>query len=167
MDDTNTVKCPLCRVDVPIDKIDLPNRCLHPQCPLKRPGACSLQSLSTPWAVISPWRAHQGASPGPPVVGTEPNKRGLQHSWRCWTSTHHAPLLAVSNLNQISDAYPSTNSDLRRPAACRTEGRCYPGLVSGAQGLGRRFGLRAISVPGGKRPIKISERNRRKRLFMS
>jgi hypothetical protein len=51
MDDTNTVKCPLCRVDVPIDKIDLPNRCLHPQCPLKRPGACSLQSLSTPWAV--------------------------------------------------------------------------------------------------------------------
>ena len=46
MDDTNTVKCPLCRVDVPIDKIDLPNRCLHPQCPLKRPGARSLQSLS-------------------------------------------------------------------------------------------------------------------------
>ena len=166
MDDTNTVKCPLCRVDVPIDKIDLPNRCLHPQCPLKRPGACSLQSLSTPWAVISPWRAHQGASPGPSVVGTEPNKRGLQHSWRCWTSTHHAPLPAVSKLNQISDAYPSINSDLRRPAACRTEGRCYPGLVSGAQGLGRRFGLRAISVPGGKRPIKISERNRRKRLFM-
>jgi hypothetical protein len=32
----NTVKCPLCRVDVPIDKIDLQNRCLHPQCPLKR-----------------------------------------------------------------------------------------------------------------------------------
>jgi len=32
----NTVKCPLCYVDVPIDKIDLPNRCLHPQCPLKR-----------------------------------------------------------------------------------------------------------------------------------
>jgi hypothetical protein len=30
----NTVKCQLCRVDVPIDKIDLPNRCLHPQCPL-------------------------------------------------------------------------------------------------------------------------------------
>ena len=53
MDDINTVKCPLCRVDVPIDKIDLPNRCLHPQCPLKRPGARSLQSLSTPWAVIS------------------------------------------------------------------------------------------------------------------
>jgi hypothetical protein len=25
MDDTNTVKCPLCGVDVPIDKIDLPN----------------------------------------------------------------------------------------------------------------------------------------------
>ena len=45
MDDTNTVKCPLCGVDVPIDKIDLPNRCLHPQCPLKRPR--SLQSLST------------------------------------------------------------------------------------------------------------------------
>src|SRR6516225_3593952 len=41
MDDTNTVKCPLCRVDVPIDKIDLPNRCLHPQCPLKRPGVPS------------------------------------------------------------------------------------------------------------------------------
>ena len=38
MDDMNTVKCPLCRVDVPIDKIDLPNRCLHPQCPLKRPA---------------------------------------------------------------------------------------------------------------------------------
>ena len=36
MGDTNTVKCPLCRVDVLIDKIDLPNRCLHPQCPLKR-----------------------------------------------------------------------------------------------------------------------------------
>jgi hypothetical protein len=36
MGDMNTVKCPLCRVDVPIDKIDLPNRCLHPQCPLKR-----------------------------------------------------------------------------------------------------------------------------------
>ena len=53
MDDMNTVKCPLCRVDVPIDKIDLPNRCLHPQCPLKRPRARSLQSLSTPWAVIS------------------------------------------------------------------------------------------------------------------
>ena len=32
--DVNTVKCPLCHVDVPIDKIDLPNRCLHPQCPL-------------------------------------------------------------------------------------------------------------------------------------
>jgi hypothetical protein len=28
--------------------------------------------------------------------------------------------------------------------------------------LGRWFGLRAISVPGGKRKIKISERNRRK-----
>jgi hypothetical protein len=27
----NTVKCPLCHVDVPIDKIDLPNRCLHPR----------------------------------------------------------------------------------------------------------------------------------------
>jgi hypothetical protein len=51
MDDTNTVKCPLCGVDVPIDKIDLPNRCLHPQCPLKRPRGRSLQSLSTPWAV--------------------------------------------------------------------------------------------------------------------
>jgi len=36
MGDMNTVKCPLCHVDVPIDKIDLPNRCLHPQCPLKR-----------------------------------------------------------------------------------------------------------------------------------
>jgi len=36
MGDMNTVKCPLCRVDVLIDKIDLPNRCLHPQCPLKR-----------------------------------------------------------------------------------------------------------------------------------
>jgi len=32
MGDMNTVKCPLCHVDVPIDKIDLPNRCLHPQC---------------------------------------------------------------------------------------------------------------------------------------
>ena len=32
----NTVKCPLCHVDVPIDKIDLPNRCLHPQCPLNK-----------------------------------------------------------------------------------------------------------------------------------
>jgi len=50
MDDMNTVKCPLCGVDVPIDKIDLPNRCLHPQCLLKRPRARSLQSLSTPWA---------------------------------------------------------------------------------------------------------------------
>jgi hypothetical protein len=36
MGDMNTVKCPLCRVDVLIDKIDLPNRCLHLQCPLKR-----------------------------------------------------------------------------------------------------------------------------------
>ena len=32
----NTVKCPLCHVDVPIDRIDLPNRCLHPQCPLNK-----------------------------------------------------------------------------------------------------------------------------------
>jgi hypothetical protein len=39
MGDMNTVKCPLCHVDVPIDKIDLPNRCLHPQCPLKKVAA--------------------------------------------------------------------------------------------------------------------------------
>jgi hypothetical protein len=51
MDDTNTVKCPLCGVDVPIDKIDLPNRCLHPQCPLKRPR--SLQSLEGAWRRVS------------------------------------------------------------------------------------------------------------------
>ncbi len=31
-----TVKCSLCKVDVPVDKLDLPNRCLHPYCPLKR-----------------------------------------------------------------------------------------------------------------------------------
>ena len=68
MDDMNTVKCPLCRVDVPIDKIDLPNRCLHPQCPLKRPGARSLQSLSTPWAVISPRAGSPGAFIGPLAV---------------------------------------------------------------------------------------------------
>ena len=56
MDDTNTVKCPLCGVDVPIDKIDLPNRCLHPQCPLKRPGRLTRDF------------------PGPLVVGTQTNK---------------------------------------------------------------------------------------------
>ena len=33
---TRLIKCPLCKVDVPEDKIDLPNRCPHPQCPLKR-----------------------------------------------------------------------------------------------------------------------------------
>jgi hypothetical protein len=53
MGDMNTVKCPLCHVDVPIDKIDLPNRCLHPQCPLKKmihaPAHCS-RSL---WADVS------------------------------------------------------------------------------------------------------------------
>ena len=76
MDDMNTVKCPLCRVDVPIDKIDLPNRCLHPQCPLKRPRARSLQSLSTPRA------GSPGAFLGPLVVGTETN-RGC--SLQCWT----------------------------------------------------------------------------------
>jgi hypothetical protein len=41
----NTVKCPLCHVDVPFDKIDLPNRCLHPQCPLnKREGKCLIRN---------------------------------------------------------------------------------------------------------------------------
>ena len=53
MGDMNTVKCPLCHVDVPIDKIDLPNRCLHPQCPLKKmiraPAHCSRPL----WADIS------------------------------------------------------------------------------------------------------------------
>jgi hypothetical protein len=36
--DVHVIKCPLCRVDVPEDKLDLTNRCQHPQCPLRKNG---------------------------------------------------------------------------------------------------------------------------------
>ena len=29
-DSATAIKCPLCAVTVPADKVDLPNRCLHP-----------------------------------------------------------------------------------------------------------------------------------------
>jgi hypothetical protein len=35
-DSATAIKCPLCAVTVPADKVDLPNRCLHPRCPLHR-----------------------------------------------------------------------------------------------------------------------------------
>ena len=35
-DAATAIKCPLCAVTVPADKVDLPNRCLHPRCPLHR-----------------------------------------------------------------------------------------------------------------------------------
>lgn len=31
-----TVQCERCRVTVPIDKVDVPNRCTDHRCPLKR-----------------------------------------------------------------------------------------------------------------------------------
>jgi hypothetical protein len=31
----NIIKCPRCRVEVPADKVDAPNRCLDKNCPLK------------------------------------------------------------------------------------------------------------------------------------
>lgn len=33
---TATVKCTRCGVTVPIDKVDVPNRCMDERCPLKR-----------------------------------------------------------------------------------------------------------------------------------
>lgn len=35
MTQTNTIKCPKCKVDVPVDKIDQPLRC-HANCPLNK-----------------------------------------------------------------------------------------------------------------------------------
>jgi len=149
----NTVKCPLCRVDVPIDKIDLQNRCLHPQCPLKRPRARSLQSLSTPWRSFRPGRAHQGAFLGPPVVGTETNKGGMLLSLRCWTSTHtHAPLLAVADLNQFGVSSRRYQSGCCGGSICK---QSHSDSVVRAKEEHSRT-LTVLSFVGSVRPLPLS-----------
>lgn len=35
---TETVTCPRCRVPVPVDKVDMQDRCPDVHCPLKRKG---------------------------------------------------------------------------------------------------------------------------------
>ena len=56
-----------------------------------------------------------------------------------------APLLTVSDLNQISDAYPPTSSGLRHPATGRAEGRCHPGPAGAPGRTGERPGDAATS----------------------